>query len=106
MLLRSTGVVQSQQTAIAVKRLSDVMNAPQEPYALVPSREPIRCGHRAQGPELPLCDNQAGGGRHPPSAPPWPPATRYFGAGSTLSFTTITRSPTRIPAALSCSNWP
>jgi len=42
-MLRIAGLWQEfQQAAIAVKRLGDVMNAPQEPYSLVPSREPIR----------------------------------------------------------------
>ncbi|HZP89000.1 MAG TPA: peptidase domain-containing ABC transporter, partial [Burkholderiales bacterium] len=44
-MLRIAGLWQEfQQAAIAVKRLGDVMDAPQEPYSLVPSREPIRRG--------------------------------------------------------------
>ncbi|MBI2313484.1 MAG: peptidase domain-containing ABC transporter [Betaproteobacteria bacterium] len=39
-LLRLVGLWQeSQQAAIAVKRLGDIMNAPAEPHSLVPSRE-------------------------------------------------------------------
>ena len=39
-LLRMVGLWQEfQQADIAVKRLGDIMNAPAEPYSLVPSRE-------------------------------------------------------------------
>ena len=42
-MLRLAGLWQEfQQAAIAVKRLGDVMDAPAEPYALVPSRAPRR----------------------------------------------------------------
>ncbi|MEX0958668.1 MAG: peptidase domain-containing ABC transporter [Burkholderiales bacterium] len=44
-MLRLVGLWQEfQQAAIAVRRLGDVMDAPQEPYSLQPSRESIRKG--------------------------------------------------------------
>jgi ATP-binding cassette, subfamily B, bacterial HlyB/CyaB len=44
-MLRLVGLWQEfQQAAIAVKRLGDVMDAPQEPYSLQPSRESVRKG--------------------------------------------------------------
>jgi ATP-binding cassette, subfamily B, bacterial HlyB/CyaB len=44
-VLRLAGLWQEfQQAAIAVKRLGDVMDAPQEPYALIPSREAMKRG--------------------------------------------------------------
>ena len=44
-MLKLVGLWQEfQQAGIAVKRLGDVMNAPQEPYSVVPSRESARKG--------------------------------------------------------------
>ncbi len=44
-MLKLVGLWQEfQQAAIAVKRLGDVMNAPQEPYSVVPNRESARKG--------------------------------------------------------------
>ena len=44
-MLKLVGLWQEfQQAGIAVKRLGDVMNAPQEPYSVVPSRESSRKG--------------------------------------------------------------
>ena len=44
-MLKLVGLWQQfQQAAIAVKRLGDVMNAPQEPYSVIPSREGKRHG--------------------------------------------------------------
>ena len=44
-MLKLVGLWQEfQQAAIAVKRLGDVMDAPQEPYSLIPNRETARRG--------------------------------------------------------------
>ena len=44
-LLRLVGLWQEfQQSAIAVKRLGDIMNAPPEPYSVIPAREGARKG--------------------------------------------------------------
>ena len=44
-LLRLVGLWQEfQQSAIAVKRLGDIMNAPPEPYSIIPAREGARDG--------------------------------------------------------------
>jgi subfamily B ATP-binding cassette protein HlyB/CyaB len=47
-MLRMVGLWQQlQQARIAVRRLADIMDAPAEPYATVPSREPAGSGHIA-----------------------------------------------------------
>ncbi|HWQ38411.1 MAG TPA: peptidase domain-containing ABC transporter [Burkholderiales bacterium] len=44
-MLRLVGLWQEfQQAGIAVKRLGDLMNAPKEPYSVIPSRENVRRG--------------------------------------------------------------
>ncbi len=55
-MLKLVGLWQEfQQAGIAVKRLGDVMNAPQEPYSVVPSRESAQKGQdRDREPRLPL----------------------------------------------------
>ncbi len=46
-MLRMVGLWQQfQQTSIAVKRLGDIMNAPAEPYSLIPAREGVTVASR------------------------------------------------------------